>query len=109
MRAGKLDQRVVIQRQDEGADEVGQRVLAWTTFDEVWANVNLQNGKGSVTSGREVSVLTGSIRIRVRSDVIPEMRVLWRDHVFDIKAVIPRPDGLRDCMDLVVETGENNG
>ena len=108
MEAGKLSERVVIQEQSEGEDGAGQRVLVWTDFATVWANVRMNNGKETVASGRENSVAAGSIRIRFRKDIVAGMRLLWSDMFFDIKAVLP--DGAkREHVDLVVETGANDG
>lgn len=109
MRAGKLNQRITIQSRSAANDTVGQRVLVWSEFAKIWSDVRLQNGKGVVTAGREAGVIAGSMRIRPRSDLSTDMRILWGGQIFDIKAIVPFPDGMRDCMDLVVESGANNG
>ena len=109
MRAGKLNQRITIQSRSAGSDSVGQRVLVWNELGKIWADVRMQNGKGIVAAGREAGVIAGSMRIRPRSDLTTDMRVLWGGQIFDIKAIVPFPDGMRDCMDLVVESGANNG
>lgn len=109
MQAGKFTERISIEQRNPQSDSVGQRKLVWITYAKVWADVLLQNGKGSFEAGREASIVSGSMRIRKRGDITPDMRVLWGGRIFDIKAIIPKPDGRRDCIDLVVETGGNNG
>lgn len=109
MRAGKLNQLITIQSRSFESDSVGQRVLVWSERAKVWADVRMQNGKGVVAAGREVGVIAGSMRIRPRSELTTDMRVLWGGQIFDIKAIVPFPDGMRDSMDLVVESGVNNG
>ena len=108
MGSGKYRDRIEIQQQAVSTDVAGQRVLTWTTYDEVWANVLLPNGKEMIASDRENSIVSGSMRIRFRKDITAGMRVLWSDMIFGIKAVLPDTDK-REHIDLVVETGANDG
>lgn len=108
MGAGNYRDRVEIQQQSEADDDAGQRVLEWVHYDEVWADVLLPNGKALVASDRENSLVSGSIRIRFRKDITAGMRVLWSSMIFDVKAVLPDTDK-RQHVDLVVETGGNDG
>jgi SPP1 family predicted phage head-tail adaptor len=109
MKAGTLNSRVVIQRRDASAtDSFGQPIVAWTNVATVWANVRYLNGKEYLTSGTEIASATASLRVRYRSDIKPDMRVLLGDCVMNIKAVLPDESG-KEYVDLACETGANDG
>ncbi|MDR2173657.1 MAG: phage head closure protein [Burkholderiales bacterium] len=101
--------RVVIQRGvSDKTDKFGQPVVTWEDVVTVWANIRYLNGKEFLTAGTEVSAATVSVRIRYRTDITADMRVLIGDAILNIKAVLP-DEAKREHVDLVCETGANNG
>ena len=105
--AGKLNQRITLQRRATGHDAAGQPVQTWADICTVWADVRYQGGLESLKGGEPVSVAKASIRIRYRTELDAGMRAVLGATVFDIKAVLP--DAGREYLDLSCETGANQG
>ncbi len=105
--ASQLRDRIIIQSPVVTKDAFGQPIINWVEHAGIWANVLFQNGKEFINSNKELASITASIRIRYRLDITSEMRVLFRDYIFNIQAVLP--DSNRKHIDLAVITGVNNG
>lgn len=108
LRAGSLNSRIKLQAPGETQSASGAPTQGWADVAEVWANIRYLNGTESIKSDAPVSVARASIRIRRRSDVVPNMRVLHGTVVFDVRAVLPNEES-REFVDLVCETGANHG
>lgn len=105
MKAGTLRHRVVIQEKDPTQDEYGEEVPTWSDVDTVWAAVEPLAGREFLETQRVGAEVTTRIRIRYRDGIVPKMRVVWGDHVYDIKAVIHVEERQREihlmCKELV--------
>ena len=109
MRAGELNRRVSIQKNEQVLDAYGEPVSAvWTEVAKVWANVRILSGLQTIKSDVDVSVIKASIRIRYRAGITADMRAVYKDQVFDIRAVLPDVHD-REYLDLVCESGQNQG
>ena len=109
MRAGTLKNWVTIQRPGTIKDELGQLMPGWLVLDSVWADIRFQSGLEMARADTTVSVLKASIRIRQRTDVLANMRVVDDEgRIYEIKAVVPNKQS-RQFIDLVCETGANDG
>lgn len=102
MEIGKLNRRVTIQQPGTVQDEIGQPIPGWTNVATVWANVRFLNGVETVKAAAPVSIARASIRIRRRTDVLPNMRAVLGTTNFNITAVLPDEES-RDRVDLVCE------
>ncbi len=102
MRAAKLNKRVQIQHLTAGQDAIGQPGTVWTLLATVWASVLLKNGVQTIRADADVSTVQASIRIRKRSDITADMRVVDGASTYDIKAVLP-DEASRQHVDLVCE------
>lgn len=102
MKIGQLRDQVAIQQQSTTQDAIGQPVLTWTTLDTVWANVRYLNGVETIKADAATSVARASIRIRRRTDVTANMRVVLGSTTFQIVAVLP-DEQHKDHLDLAVE------
>lgn len=89
MNIGQLRNLVKIQRHTTGQDSIGQPNTAWTDVATVWADIRYQRGMEAIRGGAEVGTAQCSIRIRWRTDVTTDMRVLYGSTAFEIKAVLP--------------------
>lgn len=107
MNSGRLRHRLSIQRRDPGTDALGQPVDSWGEHVEVWGQIDDLRGRQYIES-RETTVneVTTQIRIRYRTDIVPEMRVIELCHAhreFDVADVQytqpPRPEVLLDCLE----------
>lgn len=99
MKAGDLRNRIVIQRRLPGGS-LGQSSNNWEDVVSVRANIRFGSGSEAIRSGQPVSQANCSIRIRRRTGIAADMRVLCEGVVYEIKAVLP--DLLkREHLDLV--------
>lgn len=98
--AGKLRDRVVLQKPADGRDAWGQPVTSWQDVGlPIWADVRFLSGSETIRSGAaEAQTTRASIRIRPRA-VDPSWRVLFAGGTYEIKSVLPADDH----VDLVVE------
>ena len=102
MRSGPLNNLLQIQSPATGTDELGQPVIGWIDFAQVWGNIRHLRGVEAIKSGAITSVVSASIRIRFRNDINAGMRVLAGSVVYEIKAVLPEM-GRREFVDIVAE------
>lgn len=102
MRAGKLRDVVTLRQPAAGQDEVGQPTVGFVDVDTVFADVRVQGGVETIRADKVGGVVRASVRIRARSDVQVDWRVVWGSVVLDVEAVLPTPTGA-DYTDLVCE------
>lgn len=102
MRAGTLNSFVTVKYRTSGQDAAGQPFDTWVELASMWANVKNRSGAESIRADQEASVVRTSIRVRYREDITADMRVVHRERVYEIKAVLPAEDDL-DRVDLVCE------
>ena len=106
MKAGTLNRRIRLERPMTEKKPSGQVVTTgWELVAAVWANARVLNGKEFITSGTEVASTAVSFRIRWRTDVTTEMRVVYASVAYDINAVLPDLAG-RKFVDLACTAGE---
>ncbi len=84
MNAGKLNQRITLQRRKVGQAKSGQASGEWEDVCTVWAQVKCTNSGYADTDG--VVRYEGVYRfyIRWRADVTAGMRVVWKGRVFEL-------------------------
>lgn len=84
---GALRHRVTIQRATETRGSDGSVVQAWSTYCTGRAEIVPLNGSEDyVAQGLSASVVY-RITMRYRSGVVPKMRVLWGERVFEVASV----------------------
>lgn len=89
IRIGDYDKRVTIQHpvtRDIG--DGGGREEEWTDLDTVWARFSRPKVSTAVEQEGLVSVVTQEIDIRQREDILPGMKLLYRQQTFDILHVL---------------------
>lgn len=106
--AGKLNCRVTIQCNKSSTGEFGEPVTAWADVAQVWASIAHKSGLETIKSGADISIVQASIRIRYREDVTAAMRVVYRNAIYDIRAVL-RDVTRHEYCDLICEQGANDG
>lgn len=80
--------RITLQELVTGQDEAGQPVQEWQDVATVWAAVEPLRGREYWAAAQVQSEVTTRIRIRYRSGIRPDMRVLYGGRVFNVTAVI---------------------
>lgn len=90
MYIGLLRHRITIQRPIHGVDTHGGPTVAyWDDVATVWASLDALRGTEFFAAQQIQSNVTVRIRIRYRADIMPDMRVLYRNTVYGIEAILP--------------------
>lgn len=103
MKAGRLRNRIIIQKQVNRKDELGQLVNEWVEVCSVRAEIRDLTGKEYQNSQAEQSQTDCKILIRYRNDITTDMRVLCNGIYYDIKAVLE--DMKRTQLELPCQKG----
>jgi len=102
---GTLQSKALTQNPSTGAI-----TETWSDFETgVRADIRYLGGLETLKADAPTAITKASIRIRYRPGVVATMRfVETGGATFDIKSISPDATGARE-MDLVCETGANNG
>ena len=87
MRAGQLNNRVVIQANTPSDNTFGEPVRSWATLATVWAEVETMNGAEGLASGAERTSSPVVFTMRHRTDVTSDHRITWDGGEYDIESV----------------------
>lgn len=93
MRIGDLRYRVRIQERTLVDDGAGVPLESWSDLATVWANVQAPSGTEGPAGTETTSEVRYIVTIRDRSDVKPEMRVVWNGQPMRIVALLPAGPG----------------
>jgi SPP1 family predicted phage head-tail adaptor len=102
MAAGQFKHRVLIQSLQPGQDKIGQPTTTWATFKTLGADIRTLGGLESIKADAQAATTKASIRVRYRTDITADMRVVHGSTVYEIKAVLP-DEQRRDHLDLSCE------
>lgn len=90
---GKMRERVAIKAPTEVRSRSGETTLNWdTTVATVWASVEGLSSRDIIQAQQANVVASHRIRIRHRTDVTHEHRVVWRGVTMEIASVTDRMD-----------------
>lgn len=97
---GKMRERVTIKAPTEVRSRSGETTLNWdTTVATVWASVEGLSSRDIIQAQQANVVASHRIRIRHRTDVTHEHRVVWRGVTMEIASVTDRMD--REVLELL--------
>jgi SPP1 family predicted phage head-tail adaptor len=105
--AGRLRERVVIQRATTGDDGYGNTVTGWVTHLTVWADVRETLGKERVDAGLVEASATATVRVRASAatrGLTAADRMVARGWTWNIRSIVPVGND-RAMLDLLVERG----
>ena len=88
MKAGRLRERVTLERKVVTRDSYGSEVITWTFFAERWAQVTPLSGREYVSMRQAQSDITTRVSMRWLPGVSTAMRLVWRDVPYRIVEVI---------------------
>lgn len=111
MEAGSLRHRVTIQQKTEGSPQqnaAGEPDVSWTTYCTAYASINPVSGKEPFLAQQHLAQVSHKVRIRYRSGITADMRVLFGSRVLDIKAVLNWGERNEELL-LPCEEGVNEG
>lgn len=102
IRAGELDTRIRIEQRSTTQDAAGEPLVEWDQVAEVWASLARTPGSEVWASAQRAGRVPTVFRLRYLAGVLPEMRVVAQERVYDIKSVV-REGGRSAEMLLVCE------
>lgn len=85
MIGGILDRRISIEQKSETIASNGQRTLTWSTLLTTWANPVEKDGVEKTDNNNRSTVRMVNFRIRFRSNITNEMRVVWEGKYYKIE------------------------
>lgn len=92
MRAGRLRNKITVQKIEEGRDAYGGVTETWSTHADYWARIEYQTQAGETMAGD--SRIRGDVTVMftIRHDptvsrITPDMRVRWNSRTYDIESV----------------------
>ena len=90
MKAGDLDQRVTLERQQSGVDELGQPLAEWAALGSCWAAVLPLVGREFISAQAVQSEVTTRVVIRYRPGIAASDRVNHEGRIYNIVSVIDK-------------------
>lgn len=108
MEAGRLDRRIVLQTPATTQNAIGEMVPTWSAVATTWAAIEDLTGREYQAAQAVQNGTETRIRIRWRAGVVPAMRVVAGDVIYDIQAVLDR-DGSKTELQLMCRRGVSNG
>lgn len=84
MKAGKLNQRITIQREEKITTASNQQVGEWVDVCEIWAQVKCTDSGIIDSNGFVQHEATYKFYIRRREDITAQMRVKWKGRIFNL-------------------------
>lgn len=98
MKAGQLDQRVTVERLDQGQDEFGGPLTTWTPLFTAWAAVEPLAGREYLAAAAIQSEVTTRIRLRYRPGITSADRVMHEGREYNIVSVIDYKSAHRELV-----------
>lgn len=104
VRAGELRHRVTIQSYNSGGRDADgfETPATWVEHTKLWAKVTPLSSKDLISAKGELSEVTARLKIRYRTDINTDMRVIWKGRTFAIDS-----EGLDDNEDSMTYTTFN--
>ena len=87
MRAGDLDQRVTLQRREQGEDEAGQPFDDWVPVFDAWAAVKPLRGREIIAADAVSAITDVRVILRYRPGITSAMRVQHGTDTYSIESV----------------------
>lgn len=108
--AGKLDERITVQRRTAGADAHGQQLTTWVDLCTVWAQVITKRGREYIAAGQEQATAAVVFRVRYRQDVLQDaaLRVVWRGVAYGVVEPPQDANGQRVYIDVACVAGRKD-
>lgn len=110
--AGDLRERIYLQQRDPALGALREQSKAWIMYtpDGIWAKPFTPKSRQFFAAGQEQAQGSLVFRVRFRTDVTPQMRLLWNGTPYDIVGTnIVTEGGGREWTDIVADTGVRDG
>lgn len=107
--AGRLRHYIEIQQPVTVINTAGEREQTWQHVTFAWAEVAPVSVRDFVASQQNQSKVNTKILVRSDSGLRPNMRVLYRNAIYDIEGILPDKDSGIEYMTFAASTGVNEG
>jgi SPP1 family predicted phage head-tail adaptor len=102
--AGKLKDRITLQRRVSASNALGEESGTWSSLDELFAFVEPLRGREYFAAAAMQDTTDTRFVIRFRDDVTTQMRVMWRGKPYDITSAID-VEAKRKYLELLATSG----
>ena len=86
---GKMRHRIEIQEYSNVENEVGEITKAWITYKKLWSEKTQIKAANPFIKDKEGLEYTYRFKIRYRTDLREDMRVVHKGVIYDIKHINP--------------------
>ena len=97
MRAGQLNTKILIESKTNSIDGVGENIETWSTFADVYANVQTKSGREFIHASAQNAELSHVVTVRYLTGLTSEMRINNGGSYLNILSVFD-PDGKKREM-----------
>lgn len=107
--AGKLNERLTLQQKSVSRNGIGEEVETWADVATVWAEAIPLRGREFFSANQTQQVVDVRFRIRDRSGLSPDLRIVWRSELYDITGLIPGTGPYLGLTEIMAIRGVRNG
>lgn len=86
---GKMRHRIEIQYITDGENEAGETIKVWSTYKKLWAERKQLKGENPTNLDKEGLQYKYRFKIRYRTDIDEDMRIVYDGVIYDIKNINP--------------------
>ena len=87
-KAGRMRRKITIESDTPTQNTYGEPIESWSTYATVWASVEPLNGREYFNSQQTAAEISTRFRIRYKSGITPDMRVVLDSNNYDIRSII---------------------
>jgi SPP1 family predicted phage head-tail adaptor len=98
MRAGTMRKRLTFQKKVQTRDGFNEAVISYVDHVRVWGNVTPNAGRKVYEALQANSEISGEIRIRYRSDIVPTMRIKLGSRYLEIISIVNVQERNRELL-----------
>lgn len=107
--AGAMDQRITFQRRAAGQNALGEADGDWQDVASCWAQAQPLRGREFFAAGQMQQATDVRFRIRYRTDITHEMRVVWKGLPHELAGPPIDVDGGGHTLELMCIQGVRDG
>lgn len=109
MHAGRLDQRITFQSKSVTRAANGEEIVTWSDAAAVWAEAVPLRGREFYAAAQMTQAVDVRFRIRQRTGLAGDMRLIWKSQPYDIVAIIPGTAQHAETLEIMAVSGVRNG
>lgn len=99
MKFGLMRDRIILQEYTSSRDDWGHEVKQWSTLATLWAEKKYKNSQLTSEVKGITHIMQVIFRIRYRSDVTTQLRVVQGKNIFDIVGM--KQIGHQEVLELI--------